>query len=163
MKDFGKTLYNLFKNNNLPVDNSVINFMMGTLKTGLEIIHHNEETKKATSQEIVKAVENYIMILNDNKTFYTYRHSFLTLCKSDQFFKFFPQNFVYENWLKRELKQEEKPASTVHCKPDHDFSNIQYLNINCPDCNTPTLYLDNIYNCPVCTSCKGVFDNLKAE
>lgn len=159
MKDFGKQLYNKFVSAGLPHDKDLISFLMGTLKTGCELIHHNEETKKATSQEILQAVDNYITVLNDPKCFYNYKHSFISLCKSEQFFKFFPSNFVYDNWLNFKKTEEKKePANTVHCESNYQWGNITYLDCVCPECSKQTIFYDELMQKYTCTSCKRLFD-----
>lgn len=162
MKNFGSSVYNEFVNAGLPHEKSLIDFLFGGLKTGCEIIHHNEESKRATSQEILQAVKNYIDVLNDTKCFYSVKHSFVSFCKSEQFYKFLPSNFVKDNWYSYETKKEAA-TSKVNNKTDFNFQNIKYIDTECPNCKNKTLYLDDALNSYMCTTCKRILDNLTTE
>lgn len=155
--EYQKEIYNIFHNAGLINNNFGTFFQSGCIASGISAIKKNELSKNATLEDVKKACENYITVFTNSNKWYNQKYNFLTFCSCNQFYKFLPDNFVLENWIKK-TDDKKETASSVHCESSYQWGNITYLEIVCPECNEKTIFYDDLMKKYTCTSCKRLFD-----
>ena len=105
-----------------------------------DLIHHRQLSKTMTNyisarlkefseEELKKCIDNYSMVLSDQKYWYTYKHALDEFFRSGErklapYVKFLPERFVEENFLaKKGGGYNGKPVSQ-NCKPDDQYSSV---------------------------------------
>lgn len=151
-----KQIHEVFERNNLPCS-PFIGFLSGEFKRGISYIHRKLAEYRLTSEDIVKACENYASVVNDKNDFYDIRLSFDRFVESQKFLDFLPSAFVKENWRKWEVKNKEAETEKTE---EEGF--VKWADV-CPDCRKRELHWNNKLGLYKCFSCQKTFDYQTVE
>lgn len=161
-KNYGKEVFEVFKNAGLPCNNNnQISFLFADFKNAVQIINSNELYKGVTSGDVIQACKNYIEVLQDPNCWVTYKFNFVSLVKSDLFYKLLPSNFIKENFLTKKQDQKKEEVKTFRpAKSEVEFDHIESINnLQCPECKSTTWgVIDFPTKMYVCQKCKKVID-----
>ena len=146
MHKFSKTIFNLFKDAQLPCSKgNEISFLQTDFKNAINYIHESKELKGLHSSDIIGAVKNYIQVYNAPDSYITAKLNFFALVKSKMFYNLLPANFDLENYRKFDAPKnsgaipEEKPIEKVFR--------------NCPKCGQNKLWFNSKNKNYFCDGC----------
>lgn len=148
-----KQIHEIFSSNNLPCS-PIINFLGGEFKRGLSHIHRSLAEYRISSDDLIKACENYASVVNDKDDFYDTRLPFDRFVESPKFLDFLPSAFVKENWRKWEVKKKEAETEK---KDEEDEGFLPWTDI-CPECRKKELRWSNKLSIHKCFACQRTFD-----
>lgn len=104
-RDYCQQVYDFYKKHNLPC-RDIVSFQSDFYNTySLRKGHHPDD--------ILKALENYVKVLENPNYYYTYKHNFADFLKPKTLNKFLPGYFVadnFKNWDVQKNEQEQENA-----------------------------------------------------
>lgn len=146
--ELSKIIFNIFSKAGLPCNkNNEISFLQSDFALGLNEIHKAPELKGLHSDDIIKACENYVAVLEDPETYVTSKMSFLKLVQSKLFYNLLPANYDKTNFVSYKNNQKTTtPASTASSKK-------WYEETPCPSCKEKKVVWSNSHNYYRCECC----------
>lgn len=114
-KGYSDKVFQVFFNASLPCsNNNPLTFYMTDFKNGLQAIKSNPDVpSNIHSDDVIKACENYVSVLEDSGCYVKMKYSFSSFAKHKNFAMYLPQNFVKSNFEKfssgKETAKEQEP------------------------------------------------------
>ena len=106
-KSYSEQIFDLYSTHGLPCANSIISFEMRDFRLALSAI----QKLHLSSTEVIKAVENYIQVVELKRkglTWWSSEQSFNAFCEKNTIMKFLPGYFKHEDFYKQ--KDADKKA-----------------------------------------------------
>ena len=106
-KSYSEQIFDLYSTHGLPCANSIISFEMRDFRLALSAI----QKLHLSSTEVIKAVENYIQVVELKRkglTWWSSEQSFNAFCEKNTIMKFLPGYFKLEDFYKQ--KDADKKA-----------------------------------------------------
>ena len=106
-----------------------------------DLIHHRQlsktmnnyisaRLKEFSEEELKKCIDNYSMVLSDQKYWYSYKHGIDEFFRSGDrkpapYVKFLPERFVEENFLTKKGGGYDGKPVPRNCKTDDEYSSVR--------------------------------------
>lgn len=148
--EYSKVIFNIFKEAGLPCNkNNEISFLQQDFFNGLSYIHSSTELKRVHSDDIIKACENYVAVLNDPETYVTTKMSFYKLVQSKLFYNLLPANYDKANFISYKKNTTAEKTEPQEKKWFEDKP--------CSKCGAKKVFWSNDLNSYKCDSCGSVY------
>lgn len=106
-KSYSEQIFDLYSTHGLPCANNIISFEMRDFKLALSAI----QKLRLSSEEVIKAVENYIQVVELKRqglTWWSSEQSFNAFCEKNTIMKFLPGYFKLEDFYKQKDGVDKK-------------------------------------------------------
>lgn len=106
--------------------------------------------QKVKSNDVIKAVENYVEVLNDERCYYKQRLTILDFAKQNTLQKFLPGNYVKNNFLRYDIINAERKKAGKTKAPPPPIAHPD----RCEECNVSLVQSVGgmSWFCPICNA-----------